>query len=83
MAIKVSEIEVGYLYRTETNQHRVVLDYRDGQVIYASRGGNVLNEFTQRDKCKNETFAEVCSEKLYKINQDEFDKIKQSCNFKK
>ena len=46
MAIAVSEIKKGWIYRTRNNQERMVLGWdKDGRVVYASRGGNVKNPF--------------------------------------
>ena len=76
MAIETSEVETGYLYRTPNNQERVVLGCNpEGKVVYAPRGGNVKNEFDNTVASNLERFAEACSEKLYKVELDKFNKI--------
>ena len=45
MAIDERNIVVGGLYKTHTNQERVVLEIKDDEVKYAPRGGNVENKF--------------------------------------
>lgn len=81
MAIDVADIEKGFLYKTETNQERIVLGHDDtGKVVYAARGGNVQNKFDTRFSCQPERFAEACEKKLQKINSEMFEKIIDACN---
>ncbi|MEQ5622273.1 MULTISPECIES: hypothetical protein [Morganellaceae] len=78
MAINQSEIEVGYLYRTSTNQERLVLKIdSDGAIIYSSRGGNVQNPFDHKVSSKPERFANACDKKVKKYDEDEFLAIKK------
>ncbi|HBD2942691.1 TPA: hypothetical protein JLE42_002821 [Escherichia coli] len=77
MAIDERNIVVGGLYKTHTNQERVVLEIKDDEVKYASRGGNVENKFDHMQKAKLITFAGACSEKIKDLPSDEFNKIRQ------
>jgi hypothetical protein len=45
MAINTSEIKEAYKYKTPNNQERIVLGIDGNQVTYASRGGNVQNQW--------------------------------------
>ena len=68
MAISVSDIEKGWIYATQNNQHRLVLGWdEENKVVYSSRGGNAMNEFNTRTTCSPESFAEACSEKLRQV----------------
>lgn len=70
MPIAISDIEPGWVYRTSRGQERLVLG-RDihGRVIYASRGGNVLNPFrNQRTTCSAASFAEKCESKVRQVS---------------
>jgi len=69
LAILVSEIERGWVYRTPSNQERLVLGWdKDGRVVYSPRGGNAMNPFhNDRTSCSAETFARACSEKVRQV----------------
>ena len=83
MTIQISDVEAGYLYKTDNNQERVVLGCNvNGKVVYASRGGNVLNNFDHHVPCSVERFAASCSEKLYKVDETRFNEIIESSNAK-
>lgn len=63
MSIKVADVKVGREYKTGNNQDRVVLGRaKNGRskIVYASRGGNVKNDYCQRYVCENERFAKAC-----------------------
>ncbi len=70
MQISVSDIQKGWIYRTPTNQERLVLGWdKDDKVVYSSRGGNVMNEFkNSRTTSSAETFAQACSEKVREVS---------------
>ncbi len=70
MPIAAAQIVPGWVFRTNRNQHRVVLGFdAHGRVVYASRGGNVLNAFhNQRSTCSVESFAEKCTERLHQVD---------------
>ena len=44
---------------------------REGKVFYGSRGGNVMNEFTQGEKCKVDVFLHAC-EFIKNISEEEW-----------
>lgn len=69
MAIAISDIEAGWVYRTPTNQERLVLGWdKDNRVVYSSRGGNVKNPFQGiHTRCSAERFAEKCEAKLRQV----------------
>jgi hypothetical protein len=47
------------LWHHGDNQHRVVFLVREGIVYYGSRGGNILNNFTQGETCKVEVYLKT------------------------
>ena len=63
MPIPISEIEAGWVYQTSNKQERLVLGWdAHGRVVYATRGGNVMNPFQgQHTKSSAERFAEKCT----------------------
>lgn len=70
MAILESDVVVGGIYATSSNQHRRVTKIEGGNVHYESRGGNVQNEWsyghTKAAPPSLEKFAEACSEVISK-----------------
>ena len=81
MAISVNEVEKGYLYKAKDDQDRVVLGCdAKGNVVYAYRGGRVLNPYKDRQSSKITTFAAACTEKSRKIDDDLFNEIIESVN---
>jgi hypothetical protein len=60
------------LWKAGNNQHRLVFLIRDGKVYYGSRGGNVMNEFTQGEKCAINAFLEN-AEYIRLFNDHEWD----------
>lgn len=70
MPIAISDIQAGWVYRTLTNQERLVLGWdKDGRVVYSSRGGNVKNPFkNNHTRCSSDRFAEKCETKLRQVN---------------
>jgi hypothetical protein len=64
MPIKISDIVVGGVYATTSNQERRVTAIEDDKVFYESRGGNVKNEWgpghTLASPPSVEKFAEAC-----------------------
>lgn len=82
MPISIDVIKEGYKYKTPKNQERIVLGVNGDSVTYASRGGNVQNPWkNQRQTSSLERFADACDEELDKIDEDEFEKIKQDNSF--
>jgi len=82
MAINTSEIKEGYKYKTPNNQERIVLGIEGNQVTYASRAGNVQNQWkNQRQTSTLDRFADACDEVLEKIDDAEFETIKKDNNF--
>ncbi len=64
MGICINNIKIGYEYQTPNNQDRLVLGFdKSGRVVYASRGGNVRNEYNARYACKKERFAKACGQR--------------------
>lgn len=81
MPIKITEVQVGWIYKTPNNQERAVLGCNsDCKVVYASRGGYVQNEFIHREASTIERFAEACSEKVKELSDKELKNIIISCN---
>ena len=66
MAIEISEITKGWIYRTSKKQERLVLGWdRDGRVVYTSRGGDPLRPFLNcHVRCSANKFAEVVEDKV-------------------
>jgi len=62
MPVNITDIEKGWVYRTSTNQERLVLGWdKDGRVVYSSRGGHVMNPFKgNHTRCSESRFAEKC-----------------------
>lgn len=77
MPISEKDIVVGGVYKTPANQERVVVAIEDGKVKYASRGGNVQNQFDHMVESAPARFAAACSEKIDDLPSDEFDVIQQ------
>jgi hypothetical protein len=69
MAIAIGDIEKGWIYRTKNNQERLVLGWdKEGRVVYASRGGNVMNEFKNcHTRSSNQRFAEAVDKKVREV----------------
>lgn len=69
MPINATDIEKGWVYRTNTNQERLVLGWdKDGRVVYSSRGGNVMNPFKgNHTRCSESKFAEKCDTKVRQV----------------
>jgi hypothetical protein len=65
MPISVSEVVVGGIYATESNQERRVIKIENGRVIYESRGGNVKNAWSPGHTIDSpptvENFTAACS----------------------
>jgi hypothetical protein len=64
------------LWRHGDNQHRVVFSVREGIVYYGSRGGNILNNFTQGETCKVETYL-ATSNFIRFLNDQEWEKARK------
>lgn len=69
MPIDVTEIQKGWIYRTQKNQERLVLGWdKDDRVVYSSRGGNVMNPFHNcHVKCSAQRFADAVEEKVREV----------------
>lgn len=81
MPINKSEVIIGGKYKTENNQERIVVGCStDCKVVYASRGGNVKNEFDHREASSLDRFAEACSEKIDQLSPDELQEVIEKCN---
>ena len=50
------------------------------QVVYASRGGNVQNEFDHRNASSLKRFADACSEKIGNLTTAELNEVIEKCN---
>ena len=66
MAIEISDIAKGWIYRTRKNQERLVLGWdRDGRVVYSSRGSDKAIPFRNcHVRCSANRFAAACEAKL-------------------
>jgi hypothetical protein len=66
VAIAISDIEKGWIYRTRKNQERLVLGWdRDGRVVYTSRGRDKANPFRNcHVRCSGNLFAGAVEAKL-------------------
>ncbi len=81
MSINESQVVIGGKYKTENNQERIVVGCNsDCKVVYADRGGNVKNEFSNRNASKLSTFAEACSEKIDQLTDSELSEIIETCH---
>ncbi len=81
MTINEIDVIIGGKYKTPNNQERIVVGCNsDCKVVYASRGGNVKNEFDHRDAAPLSLFAEACSEKIGELTTDELSEIIEKCN---
>lgn len=81
MSIKISDIAVGYEYQTPTKQDRAVLGYdKNGRVVYASRGGNALNQYKVWYACKSTRFANACAVMGKKLTSSALNKIVKDTN---
>jgi hypothetical protein len=81
VSIKLSEIEVGYVFSTENYQERLVLKItKEDKVQYVSRSGKIKNPWNDFRTCKKETFAKACKikgkKKSEKAFNEQFDKCK-------
>jgi hypothetical protein len=65
MPITQTDVVVGGIYATESNQERRVTRIENGTVFYESRGGNVKNDWSPGHTLANppslENFAAACS----------------------
>jgi hypothetical protein len=75
MSISENDIAVGGVYKTPGNQERVVLAMEDGKVKYASRGGNVQNQFDHMEECEPTRFANACSSRIADLPKEKFEEI--------
>ncbi|WP_334078956.1 hypothetical protein [Microbulbifer sp. M83] len=81
MPIEENEVVIGGVYKTLGNQERVVVGCNENcKVVYASRGGNVQNEFDHREASSIERFADSCSEKIGQLSPEELREIIEKCN---
>ena len=81
MSINESDVVIGGKYKTEGDQERIVVGCNeDCKVVYASRGGNVQNEFDHREASSLSRFAEACSEKIGQLTTDELLEVIETCN---
>jgi hypothetical protein len=67
MPIDPDDLVLGGIYRTPTNQERLITSIENEKVHYLSRGGNVKSEWShgsKKDGTKIDTFANACSEFL-------------------
>jgi len=81
MPIKEKDVVIGGKYRTPNNQERVVVGCNENcQVVYASRGGNVQNEFDHREESSLEGFAEACSEKIGTLTDAQLTEVIEKCS---
>ena len=81
MGIAVSDIEIGYEYKTPNNQDRVVLGFdKSGRVVYARRGGNIENPYNDREACTKKRFAAACSKKGSEVAAPVLKKIIKALN---
>jgi len=84
MPINESEIIVGGKYKTPNNQERIVVGFTsENKVVYASRGGNVKNEFDHRNTSALSRFAEACSGKIGQLTESELQEAISACNAQK
>jgi len=64
MPILETQIVVGGIYATPTNQERRVTKIMDGRVYYDARGGNAQNDWGPAHTLANpptlQTFAQAC-----------------------
>lgn len=69
MPIPVADIESGWVFQTEKKQERLVLGWdQHGRVVYATRGGNVVNPFHgQHTTSSAARFAEKCISKARQV----------------
>lgn len=77
MDISEKDIVVGGVYKTPTNQERLVLAIEGGKVKYASRGGFVKNPFEHLESSEPSRFAKACSERVADLPSEEFEAIQQ------
>ena len=65
MPILETQVVVGRIYATPTNQQRRVTKIKDGKVYYDARGGNVQNDWGPGHIYANpptlHTFAQACN----------------------
>jgi hypothetical protein len=62
-------IAIGYEFRTHGNQLRLVLFYtKDDKVVYAERGGGVLNLYEAHRVSSRKRFLAACCERLEKVS---------------
>lgn len=81
MPISKSDVVIGGKYKTPNNQERVVIGCNaECKVVYASRGGNVKNEFDNRNASSLDTFADACDEKIGQLSDEELQQIIKKCN---
>lgn len=81
MPINESEIIVGGKYKTPNNQERIVVGLTsENKVVYASRGGNVKNEFDHRNTSSLSRFSEACSEKIGQLTDSKILEALSVCN---
>lgn len=66
MAIVISDIAKGWIYRTKKNQERLVLGWdRDGRVVFTSRGNDKANPFHNcHVRCSANRFVDAVEAKL-------------------
>lgn len=55
-ANKTADLLPKSLWCAGNNQHRIVFHIENKKVFYGSRGGNIMNKFTQGEECKIERF---------------------------
>lgn len=81
MPIDQNAVQLGWLYKTENNQERVVLGCNsDCKIVYADRGGNVKNAFDHREASSLERFANACSETVRQLTEAELTEIIALCH---
>ena len=65
MSIRITDIVEGALYKTSSNQERLVIQIdSEGKIRYSARGGDVKGKFEHMTTSSPERFAAACSEKI-------------------
>ena len=78
MSISVTDIVEGALYKTLSNQERLVIQIdSEGKIRYSARGGNVKGKFEQLTTSSPERFAAACSEKIKCLPSEGFAEIRK------
>ena len=77
MPIKRSDIKIGGLYKTVSDQERIVLGCDvDGNIVYATRGSPGTGaKFNNRVEVNPDKFTEGCDSQILTVTQERIDEV--------